>query len=93
MFFDGDHYESFRIGIGPYVGYRIDSYSKNVIEVDGEKHKDRNHENFYLDNFRYGLRLQIGFRDTDLFFNYDLNELFTAGKGPKLNAFSFGITL
>jgi hypothetical protein len=93
MFFDGDHYESFRIGLGPYVGYRIDSYSKNVIEVDGEKHKDRSHENFYLDNFRYGLRLQIGFRDTDLFFNYDLNELFTAGRGPKLNAFSFGITL
>lgn len=93
MFFDGNHSESFRIGLGPYAGYRIDSYSKLVYKEDGDKHKDRNHENFYLDNLRYGLRLQIGFRDTDLFFNYDLNGLFTEGRGPKLNAFSFGITL
>ena len=93
MVFDGHHSESFRVGLGPYVGYRVDSYSKSVIKYDGEKHKDHSHQNFYLDNLRYGLRLQIGFRDADVFINYDLNELYTAGKGPKLNAFSFGITL
>jgi hypothetical protein len=93
MFFDGHHSEGFRFGLGPYVGYRIDSYTKNVIKIDGDKHKDRNHQNFYLDNVRYGLRLQIGFRDCDVFVNYDLNELYTEGKGPRLNAFSFGITL
>lgn len=93
MFFDGNHSQSFRIGVGPYAGYRIASHSKIVFEEGGDRRSERNHENFYLNNFRYGLRLQIGFRDTDLFFNYDMNELFTAGKGPKLNAFSFGITL
>jgi hypothetical protein len=93
MFFDGHHSESFRIGLGPYLGYRIDSYSKSVIKAEGEKHKDHSHQNFYLDNLRYGLRLQIGIRDADVFVNYDLNELYTVGKGPKLNAFSFGITL
>ena len=41
---------------------------------------------------RYGLRAQIGFNDIDLFINYDMNELFAAGKGPQLNAFSFGVT-
>jgi hypothetical protein len=41
---------------------------------------------------RYGLRGQIGFNDIDLFVNYDMNDLFTEGKGPQLNAFSFGIT-
>ena len=45
-----------------------------------------------MNNLRYGLRLQFGFRDTDFFFNYDLNELFSAGKGPKVNAFSFGVS-
>jgi hypothetical protein len=93
MFFDGSHSESFRIGLGPYAGYRIDSYSKSVYKEEGDKRKNRNHENFYLENFRYGLRFQLGFRDADFFFNYDLNELFTDGRGPKLNAFSFGITL
>ncbi|HEY5744666.1 MAG TPA: hypothetical protein VIU12_01210 [Chryseolinea sp.] len=81
---------SFRIGLGPYVGYRIGSHSKQVYHDDG-KQKDKNHDSFYLNSVRYGARLQIGYRATDLFINYDLNELFTAGKGPALNAFSFGV--
>ncbi|MBL6448133.1 hypothetical protein JMN32_17575 [Fulvivirga sp. 29W222] len=82
----------FRIGIGGYAGYRIASYSKIVYD-DGGKEKDKDKDNFNLNNFRYGLRLQMGYRGTDLFFNYDMNELFSEGKGPKLNAFSFGIIL
>ncbi len=81
---------SFRIGLGPYIGYRIASHSKLVFKDDG-KEKEKDHDSFYLNSFRYGARLQIGYRSTDLFFNYDLNELFAAGKGPKLNAFSFGV--
>lgn len=86
-----DHGNSFRIGLGPYIGYRVWSYSKLVYEEEGEKQKDKNSDNFYLNNFRYGARLQLGYRSTDLFFNYDMNELFVEGKGPSLNAFSFGI--
>jgi hypothetical protein len=36
--------------------------------------------------------MQIGFKGTDFFFNYDMNELFAENKGPKLNAFSFGVS-
>ncbi len=92
MVFDSRNANSFRIGVGPYVGYRIDSYTKQVFEESGDKKRNRNHDSFYLDNIRYGGRLQIGFQDVDLFFNYDMNELFTSGKGPALNAFSFGVT-
>ncbi len=92
-FWDDDHSNSFRIGLGPYVGYRIDSYTKQVYVENGSKHKPHESDNYYLNNLRYGLRLQLGFRDTDIFFNYDMNELFTDGRGPKLQAFSFGITL
>lgn len=91
-FFDGGDSESFRFGAGPYVGYRIDSYSKQVYKEEGDKIKPKNHDNFYLNNLRYGLRFQVGFEELDLFFNYDLNELFIENKGPKLNAFSFGVT-
>lgn len=83
----------FRIGAGPYAGYRIGSSTKLVFEEDGDRHRERNRDNFYLNNLRYGVRLQIGVRSADFFFNYDMNELFAAGKGPKLNAFSFGIIL
>ncbi len=90
--FDGRNSESFRIGVGPYIGYRIDSYSKQVLVENGDERKPKDHDNFYLNNIRYGIRAQIGFQDLDLFFNYDLNELFIENKGPKLNAFSFGVT-
>ena len=83
----------FRIGAGAYVGYRIDSYSKIVFTDSGDddKEKKRNHDDYNLNNFRYGLRFQLGYRDTDVFINYDLNELFIEGQGPKLNAISFGV--
>ena len=82
--------ESFRIGLGPYVAYRISSHSKLVYKDEGRE-RDKDRDSFYLNNLRYGARLQIGYRSTDLFFNYDLNELFKEGKGPNLNAFSFGV--
>ncbi len=83
----------FRIGAGPYIGYRIDSYSKQVYELNGDKKKERDHNSFYLENIRYGVRVQVGYRGTDLFMNYDLNEMFTTNKGPNVNAFSFGVIL
>lgn len=81
---------SFRIGLGPYVGYRVESHSKLVYN-DGGKQKEKDHDSFYLNNLRYGLRLQMGYRGADFFFNYDLNDLFVENKGPQLNAFSFGV--
>ncbi|MBX2957860.1 MAG: hypothetical protein KF846_16965 [Cyclobacteriaceae bacterium] len=87
-----DSYGSkFRFGLGPYASYRIGSHSKLVYE-NGDKTKEKDYDNFYLNTFRYGLRLQLGIQSTDFFFNYDLNELFsTKPNNPKLNAFSFGI--
>ncbi|MTI22352.1 hypothetical protein E1176_15070 [Fulvivirga sp. RKSG066] len=83
---------SFRIGAGGYIGYKLDSYTKFVIDKDDDD-KVRNHDNFHLENLRYGARLQMGYRGTDLFLNVDINELFIENKGPKLHAFSFGIIL
>jgi hypothetical protein len=83
--------DGFRFGLGPYVGYLIDGKSKLVYKEDDDKEKEKDHDNFYLDSIRYGLRMQIGIRSTDLFINYDMNELFDEGKGPKLNAVSFGV--
>jgi hypothetical protein len=64
-----------------------------VYETPGKDEKIKDKDSFFLNNFRYGVRLQVGYRSTDLFFNYDLNDLFSTGKGPSLNAFSFGVTL
>lgn len=82
----------FRIGVGPYAAYRIGSHSKVVYSEGGGREKEKERDSFYLENFRYGVRVQLGIRSTDFFFNYDLNNLFSdKPNNPQLNAFSFGI--
>jgi hypothetical protein len=85
--------DNFRIGVGMYAGYRMGSRSKFVYKDDGRSKDEKDKSDFYLTNFRYGIRGQIGYRGTDIFVNYDLNEVFAAGRGPKLNAISFGVIL
>ncbi len=92
---DFGHYKKkgFRVGFGPYVGYRLDSYAKYKFEENDKVKKDRDKNSFYLNNLRYGLRLQMGYKGLDVFAQYDLNPLFRTNHGPELNAFSFGIIL
>jgi hypothetical protein len=85
--------DGIRFGAGGYAGYRIGSRSKFVYNENGDSEKDIDKDNFYLNNLRYGVRAQFGFRDIDFFASYDLNEVFVNGRGPKLNAVTFGIIL
>ncbi|QHT66470.1 PorT family protein [Rhodocytophaga rosea] len=92
---------SFRFGFGGYVGYRIHSYSKIMYFDGGDREKDHEKSNFYLNNIRYGLQTQISLFGVNFFAKYDLNPLFSTGKGPspsvgpshELHALSFGIRL
>lgn len=80
------------LGIGGYVSYRLDSWTKTVEE----KSEDlvRTNANFNLTQVRYGLKAEVALRHfPDLFFNYDLTPLFEKGNGPQLTGFSFGIKL
>lgn len=83
----------FRIGVGAYAGYRLGSKTKYVLKEGGDKDKTKDHDNYYLNDWRYGLRFQAGIREFDIFINYDLNNLFREDRGPKLNAISFGVVL
>lgn len=79
------------LGAGGYAGYRIAGYSK-IKPTDGSTTRDPGP--FGLQNFRYGLSAELGFRDfADFFVQYDLNPLFRAGRGPAVNGLSFGIRL
>lgn len=88
---DRDEDSGFRMGVGGYAGYRVGSRHKNVFKTEGDRERVKDKTNYYVNNWRYGVRFQLGFRSFDFYANYDLNELFVAGKGPELNAFSFGI--
>ncbi len=85
--------QGFRVGLGMYAGYRLGSHTKFRFKENGKTDKVKEHDNFFLNNWRYGLKFRVGIKDLDLFFNYDLNELFSSGRGPELNAFSFGLII
>lgn len=78
----------FTFGVGGYIGYKIDSWTKATTN-NGDKQKD--HDSYYLNNFRYGISTQLGLRWVKLFANYDLNSLFVADKAPNINVLSIGI--
>jgi len=94
--------QGFRFGLGAYAGYRLGAHTKFRFKQGGNSDRDKESDNFFLENFRYGLRGQIGWKGLELFAMYDLNEVFSPGRGPqnpetgqaaRLNAITFGVTL
>lgn len=83
----------FRVAAGPYVGYRLGGRSKFVYrELDGGgRRKDFESVGTHLNNFRYGVRGEIGVGRVNFFTTYDLNTLFRAGSQYELNPIAFGI--
>lgn len=80
------------MGLGGYIGYRIDSWTKSIEEKTDNL--NRVSSNFNLNQFRYGLRAEFAFKKLpNLFFNYDLSPLFEKNSSPNLTGFSFGIRL
>ena len=84
---------NFKFGIGGYAGYRLGSHTKLVTVVDGDRKKDKDKNNFYINSLRYGLRLEVTAHKFHMYGNYDLNNLFADNKGPKMNAFTLGTAI
>ena len=81
----------FRFGVGPYVGLRLGNKAKYVYRNDDGRQKDKEKGGFFMNDFRYGLRAQIGINGFDMFVNYDFNELFEENNGPALNPITVGV--
>ncbi|TAE41082.1 MAG: hypothetical protein EAZ70_02365 [Runella slithyformis] len=80
------------LSAGLYAGFRLGSYTKTKTADAGRK--ERLHSNYYLENLRTGVAVELGIRNfVDLFVNYDLGNLYEQGKGPAVKMVSFGIRL
>lgn len=86
-------YSAFRVGFGAYAGYRINAQAKyKYDDANGNRQKDKITDNWFINPFRYGMRATIGWDSFDLFFNYDLTELFEDDiNAPRLNPVTFGV--
>lgn len=86
------NYDAFRVGFGVYGGYRLDS---SIIykydDINGSKEKDKFRGQANLNQFRYGFRATLGWNFFDLFFNYELTDLFEEDvNAPRLTPVTFG---
>jgi len=82
-----------RFAVGPYAGYRLGGTSKYVFRPleGGGRRKEHLNTGIFLNNFRYGIRGEVGFGRVNFFTTYDFNQMFQDGKGPELNPITFGI--
>lgn len=85
--------EGFKIGVGPFAGYRLGAHSKFKFEDGGKTQKEKVRSSYNLSDFQYGLTGVVGYGNLDLFVKYNMNDLFKDSRGPDANVISFGLRL
>jgi hypothetical protein len=84
--------KTFRIAIGGKAGILFNSHTKVKYTIDNNTKKEKLHDDFAIQNFRYGLTGRIGYGYLNLFGYYGLSDLFKKGKGPEAVPFMLGLT-
>lgn len=83
-------HDSFRVGLGGYVGTNLKSKQHINYDIDGYNSREITKGDFNVDNFIYGLSTYIGYKATSLYLKYDLNPLFK-DNAVKQNNVSLGL--
>ncbi len=68
-------YRKFKIGVGGYGGFVIQSLQKLKYEEDGQKQKDK-FKDYNTNNFVYGLSGYISWGNVGIYAKYDLSTIF-----------------
>jgi len=68
-------YQKFKIGIGGYGGFVLQSLQKLKYEVDGDKQKDK-FKDYNTNNFVYGISSYISWGNVGVYAKYDLSTIF-----------------
>jgi hypothetical protein len=92
-FRDRNGKESFKIGGGGFIGYRLGSHTKIKYQNEGNTYKDKERGNYNLEDMQYGVNFVIGYKWINLFAKYNMNDLFKENRGPKMNVVSFGFRI
>ncbi|GAB4128065.1 MAG: hypothetical protein OHK0045_16430 [Raineya sp.] len=83
--------KNWRIGIGTYADWRLQSFSRTAYTLNGEAIDTKNFSDFYLQTLRYGLQVEVKYKFIRFFSKYDLNSLFKNEKAQKTAIWVFGI--
>jgi hypothetical protein len=80
------------ISVGGYAGVRVGT--NTILESNRPDREVYEYTHYYVNNFRYGARVELGIRKFLSFYGqYDISTLFETNRGPKVNLVSFGIRI
>lgn len=85
--------KSFHIAVGVVGQYLIASRTKQVLTQNGNTFEKIRKDNYNLAPIGFKGHVSVGYSNFTMFGEYNLNELFKSGQGPKLNAFTIGVRL
>lgn len=84
----------FTVGIGAELGMRINGYQRQTfIDALGDEMTTTTKGDYYFQQWRYGLAIQLGYERYKLSAGYDLNPVFHSGPSPQMAYLLLGIVL
>ncbi len=85
--------EQFHFATGVIGGANIRTYSRQVYDLQGDRHREKIHKSYYTRPFKLDATVRIGWGKLHLFGTYSINTLFRTGKAPEIHPFNVGIRL
>lgn len=93
-YFRYDTSNSFKVGLGGYIGYNLAATQRLRYEIDGVKRIDKIRTDYNVERFIYGLSGYIGLGPLSLYAKYDLNTVFSSSAFKDHNiSFAFRVDL
>jgi len=66
----------FRLGVGGYAGFNLNTIQKLKYNLDGDSKKEKLKNNYNTNDFIYGLSAYMGWNCAAIYVKYDLNPIF-----------------
>lgn len=85
--------KGFKASIGMRAGYLVGAHTKANYTVDGNKTVEKIGTKRYLEKWRFGATLRLGYGNFSVFGAYNFNNVFRDGSGPKATPYSIGICI
>lgn len=69
-------HRGWRLGVGGYVGYNINSKQFLDYKIDGHKYKIKDKADWNVNDWNYGVSTYIGYHNMSLYAKYDISPIF-----------------
>ena len=88
-----DRNKGFKAAIGLKAGALVGAHTKTKRTVEGSSVVEKVNTKRYLETWRVGGTVRLGYGNFSIFGTYQLNSVFKEGNGPQVTPFSVGLCI